>query len=165
MQNGNHANGVVMLPPNTPLDAPLPNFDLAKATFFDLFLPSYYNLEVIEALTRKNGGSISLEVESVHIEYLENPKTGKGDWKPVVRFVGDGPALALNQTRARILVKATNSIEVSDWHKVGWLKLWAGVDSGRYQILIDVAQPPNQKQPTPPKSPPSVDEINEALYG
>ncbi len=68
------------------------------------------------------------------VEYVYNPEHGEdsGEWKPVVHFVGSGPALVLNQTRAKVLMKATRSIHVDDWQRVGWLELRPVLRTGKH---------------------------------
>ena len=126
------------LPENTPEKAPVPNFDPNEANYFDMFAPQYYNLETVQALMQEGGGPLLLEVDRVGVEYVYNPEHGEdsGDWKPVVHFYGGGPALVINQTRAKTLMKAAGSIHVEDWHRAGWLEVSAGIESGQAQILI-----------------------------
>lgn len=135
------------LPGNTPEKAPLPTFDPNQANYFDMFAPQYYNLETVQALMKEGGGPLLLEVERVAVEYVYNPEHGEdsGEWKPIVYFVGEGPALVLNQTRAKVLMKATRSIHVSDWHRVGWLEVSAGIENGKAQIVIEPANPSGAK--------------------
>lgn len=161
------------LPSNTPDKAPMPAFDPTGANYFDMFAPQYYNLETVQALVKEGGGPLLLQVESVDVEYVYNPEHGEdsGEWKPVVHFVGNGPALVLNQTRAKVLMKATRSIHVRDWKRVGWLELEAGIESGNAQLLITPANLPGDLRnhgvaETGDRGGKSViDEINEELFG
>lgn len=156
------------LPDNTPEKAPMPDFNPGDANYFDMFAPQYYNLDTVQALMKEGGGPLLLQVERVAVEYVYNPERGEdsGDWKPVVHFVGNGPCLVLNQTRAKVLMQATRSIQVNQWQRVGWLEVSAGIDNGRAQIVIAPASPPpGQPQPSQNGKGPDIDELNDMLFG
>jgi hypothetical protein len=159
----------VQLPANTPEKAPLPAFNPAEANYFDMFAPQYYNLETVQALEKEGGGPLLLEVDRVAVEYIYNPEHGEdsGDWKPVVHFEGNGPALVINQTRAKVLMKASRSIHVNEWHRVGWLEVSAGIENGQAQIVIAPADGPGDENGQGPNDDPmaTVDQINEELFG
>ena len=162
-----------VLPGNTPDKAPMPAFDPMEANYFDMFAPQYFNLETVQALTKEGGGPLLLEVENVAVEYVYNPEHGEdsGEWKPVVHFVGGGPALVLNQTRAKVLMKATRSIHVTEWQRVGWLEVAAGIENGKAQLVIAPTSPPgeasqsgvNTTSENGGKS--KIEQLNEELFG
>jgi hypothetical protein len=162
-----------VLPGNTPEKAPMPAFDPIEANYFDMFAPQYYNLETVQALMKEGGGPLLLEVENVAVEYVYNPERGEdsGEWKPVVHFVGGGPALVLNQTRAKVLMKTTRSIHVGDWQRVGWLEVAAGIDNGKAQLVISPASAPGEATHSSANSvgdnggKTAIDELNEELFG
>ena len=162
-----------VLPGNTPEKAPMPAFDPREANYFDMFAPQYYNLETVQALMKEGGGPLLLEVENVAVEYVYNPERGEdsGEWKPVIHFVGGGPALVLNQTRAKVLMKATRSIHVGDWQRVGWLEVAAGIDNGKAQLVIAPASAPGEATHSSANSvgdnggKTAIDELNEELFG
>ena len=162
-----------VLPGNTPEKAPMPAFDPIEANYFDMFAPQYYNLETVQTLMKEGGGPLLLQVERVDVEYVFNPEHGEdsGEWKPVVHFVGNSPALVLNQTRAKVLMKATRSIHVSDWQRVGWLELAAGIENGNAQLLITPADAPGEATQSGTVtvadngSSTAIDDLNEELFG
>ena len=162
-----------VLPGNTPEKAPMPAFDPIEANYFDMFAPQYYNLETVQALMKEGGGPLLLEVENVAVEYVYNPERGEdsGEWKPVIHFVGGGPALVLNQTRAKVLMKATRSIHVGDWQRVGWLEVAAGIDNGKAQLVIVPANAPGEVTHSSANSvgdnggKTAIDELNEEHFG
>jgi hypothetical protein len=157
------------LPDNTPNKAPLPAFDPASANYFDMFAPQYYNLETVQALTREGGGPLLLQIERVDVEYVYNPERGEdsGEWKPVIHFMGGGPALVVNQTRAKVLMNAARSIHVGEWARAGWLEVSAGIENGQAQIVIApntvLQQSDGAEQPA--KGMTTVDAINDELFG
>jgi hypothetical protein len=157
------------LPENTPEKAPMPAFDPGKANYFDMFAPQYYNLETVQALMNEGGGPLLLEVDRVVVEYVFNPERGEdsGDWKPVIYFKNGGPALVVNQTRAKVLMKAANSIHVDEWHRAGWLEASAGIENGQAQIVIAPSSVDTSKSDSDPMADAKakVDEINEVLFG
>ena len=161
------------LPGNTPDKAPMPDFDPKEANYFDMFAPQYYNLETVQALMKEGGGPLLLQVEQVIVEYVYNPEHGEdsGEWKPVVHFVGSGPALVLNQTRAKVLMKATRSIHVDDWQRVGWLELAAGIENGKAQLVIAPSDAPGEATNASAVtasgngSKTAIDDLNEELFG
>jgi hypothetical protein len=160
-----------VLPENTPAKAPLPTFDPSEANYFDMFAPQYYNLDTLQALMREGGGPLLLQVERVAVEYIYNPEHGEdsGDWKPVIYFAGSGPALVVNQTRAKVLMKATGSIHVKDWRSVGWLEVAAAIENGQAQIVIAPARMPSDHNvlgevPTTEDGHLDVDALNEELF-
>ena len=161
------------LPENTPENAPMPAFDPGEANYFDMFSPQYYNLETVQALMKEGGGPLLLQVEQVAVEYVYNPEHGEdsGDWKPVVHFLGNGPALVLNQTRAKTLMKATRSIHVEDWQRVGWLEVAAGIENGNAQLVITPSIAPGEATHSGAVTAGdnggemAIDELNEELFG
>ena len=158
-----------VLPENTPEKAPMPCFDPRNATYFDMFAPNYYNLETVQALTQEGGGPLLLQVEQITVEYVYNPERGEesGEWKPVIYFVGDGPSLVVNQTRAKVLMNATGSIRVHECANVNWLEVSVGIENGQAQIVIRPSDGP-VAQPVPVGSPNGqgdLSDINEVLFG
>lgn len=158
------------VPANTPVKAPAPLFDPEDANYFDMFAPQYYNLETVQALMREGGGPLLRQVERVAVEYVFNPERGEdsGEWKPVIHFVGNGPALVMNQTRAKVLMNASRSIHVNEWHRVGWLEVSAGIENGQAQIVITPANPPQGTEPSATGDngrASALDEVNELLFG
>ena len=162
-----------VLPANTPEKAPMPIFDPGDANYFDMFAPQYYNLETVQALMKEGGGPLLLQVERVAVEYVYNPERGEdsGEWKPIVHFVGGGPALVLNQTRAKVLMNATRSIHVVDWQRVGWIEVAAGIESGKAQLVISQANAPrelpkrNEVAASDNGDESAIDVLNEELFG
>ena len=160
------------LPDDTPEKAPMPAFDPNGANYFDMFAPTYYNLDTVQALTKEGGGKLLLQVKSVDVEYVYDPSKGEdsGDWRPVVSFVGGGPKLVLNQTRSKVMMNASRSIHVGEWQRVGWLELWAGIENGHAQILIAPAEQPRDVQRDGSadgngEQAQTIDELNEELFG
>ena len=159
------------LPAKTPEKAPIPAFDPGDANYFDMFAPQYYN--PVQALMKEGGGPLLLQVENVAVEYVYNPEHGEdsGEWKPVVHFLSDGPALVLNQTRAKVLMKATRSIHVGDWQRVGWLEVAAGIENGKAQLVIVPSDAPGEATHASADSSgdnggnTAIDELNEELFG
>jgi len=157
------------VPANTPAKAPLPLFNPQDANYFDMFAPQYYNLETVQALMREGGGPLLRQVERVAVEYVFNPERGEdsGEWKPVIHFVGNGPALVLNQTRAKALMNASRSIHVNEWHRVGWLEVSVGIENGQAQIVITPANPPPGTDPSTTGGngrASALDEVNDLLF-
>ena len=157
------------VPANTPAKAPVPLFNPQDANYFDMFAPQYYNLETVQALMREGGGPLLRQVERVAVEYVFNPERGEdsGEWKPVIHFVGNGPALVLNQTRAKALMNASRSIHVNEWHRVGWLEVSVGIENGQAQIVITPANPPagTESSATGGNGRASaLDEVNDLLF-
>ena len=157
------------VPANTPVKAPAPVFDPQDANYFDMFAPQYYNLETVQALMREGGGPLLRQVERVAVEYVFNPERGEdsGEWKPVIHFVGNGPALVLNQTRAKALMNASRSIHVNEWHRVGWLEVSVGIENGQAQIVITPANPPPGTDPSTTGGngrASALDEVNDLLF-
>lgn len=158
------------VPAHTPVKAPAPLFDPQDANYFDMFAPQYYNLETVQALMREGGGPLLREVERVAVEYVFNPERGEdsGEWKPVIHFVGNGPALVVNQTRAKVLMNASRSIHVNEWHRVGWLEVSVGIENGQAQIVITPANPPSGTEPSATGGngrANALDEVNDLLFG
>jgi len=158
------------VPANTPVKAPAPLFDPQDANYFDMFAPQYYNLETVQALMREGGGPLLREVERVAVEYVFNPERGEdsGEWKPVIHFVGNGPALVVNQTRAKVLMNASRSIHVNEWHRVGWLEVSVGIENGQAQIVITPWNPPPGTDPSTTGGngrANALDEVNDLLFG
>ena len=158
------------VPANTPVKAPAPVFDPQDANYFDMFAPQYYNLETVQALMREGGGPLLREVERVAVEYVFNPERGEdsGEWKPVIHFVGNGPALVVNQTRAKVLMNASRSIHVNEWHRVGWLEVSVGIENGQAQIEITPAKPQSGTDPSVTGGngrTGALDEVNDLLFG
>jgi len=157
------------LPANTPEKAPIPAFDPNDANFYDMFSPQYYNLDTVQALMLEGGGPLLLEMDRVNVEYVYNPERGEdsGEWKPIIHFKGGGPALVVNQTRAKVLMKAAGSIRVQEWHRVGWLEMAAGIENGQAQIVIQ----PSSVQAGGSEADPGnngshdLDKLNEELFG
>jgi len=157
------------LPAKTPEKAPMPGFDPSVANFYDMFAPQYYNLDTVQALMNEGGGPLLLEVETVNVEYVYNPEHGEdsGEWKPVIHFKGGGPALVANQTRAKVLMKASKSIRVKDWHRAGWFEISAGIENGQAQIVILPSTIPNNDGKTSlgKDGESDLDNLNEELFG
>jgi hypothetical protein len=160
------------LPENTPEKAPMPTFDPNDANYFDMFAPQYYNLETMQALTKEGGGPLLLQVERVAVEYIYNPEHGEdsGEWKPIIHFVGGGPALVVNRTRAKVLMDTTRRIQVSEWHRVGWLEVSMGIENGQAQIVITPAETPDDQSQSNTSEADTdgrvdVDALNEELFG
>ena len=158
------------VPANTPAKAPVPSFNPQDANYFDMFAPQYYNLETVQALMREGGGPLLRQVERVAVEYVFNPERGEdsGEWKPVIHFIGNGPALVVNQTRAKVLMKAARSIHVKDWHRVGWLEIAVGIENGQAQIVLTPANPSAGQSPSTGDDngrTSALDEVGELLFG
>lgn len=158
------------VPANTPVKAPAPLFNPQDANYFDMFAPQYYNMETVQALMREGGGPLLRQVERVGVEYVFNPERGEdsGEWKPVIHFIGNGPALVVNQTRAKVLMNASRSIHVNEWHRVGWLEISAGIENGQAQIVITPANPPQDASPSAGSGngqASALVEVNELLFG
>lgn len=157
------------LPANTPDKAPVPAFNPRDASYYDMFAPQYFNLDTVQALMKEGGGPLMLEVDKVKVEYVYNPEHGEdsGQWKPVIYFKGSGPALVVNQTRAKVLMNASRSIRVKDWHRVGWLEVSAGIENGQAQIVIQPSSVPNMDG-TPSQGEDGnfdLDRLNEEIFG
>lgn len=157
------------LPGNTPETAPIPAFDPSDANFYDMFAPQYYNLDTVQALMEEGGGPLLLEMDRVNVEYVYNPERGEdsGEWKPVIHFKGGGPLLVVNQTRAKVLMKAAGSIRVKEWTRVGWLEMAAGIENGQAQIVIQPSSvPAGESEAVPGNDDNSdLDKLNEELFG
>ena len=90
------------------------------------------------------------------------------EWKPVIHFIGNGPALVVNQTRAKVLMNASRSIHVNEWHRVGWLEVSVGIENGQAQIVITPANPPQGAGPSATSGngrASALDEVNDLLFG